>query len=116
VTIARLSMLAPDRNFTLRSALIRRSHHERQVLTRRIAPVITACAAASLLFFRGLRFGPAAGASILDAIDAQGFNMGPQSCAALDAAAVCMKSTRLDRAGNAAARIGTHRDVRPIRF
>jgi hypothetical protein len=35
--------------------------------------------------------------SIIEAINDQGFTMGPQSCAALDAATVCVKSTRLDK-------------------
>ena len=38
--------------------------------------------------------------SILDAIDAQRSNVGPTSCAALNTAAVCEKSTRLDRGRN----------------
>ncbi len=65
-----------------------------RMLTRGIAPVImsgialalTACATA-----------PPRELSILEAIDAQRFSMGPQSCAALDAATVCVQSTRLDK-------------------
>ncbi|MEJ0036693.1 MAG: hypothetical protein WDO68_11490 [Gammaproteobacteria bacterium] len=38
--------------------------------------------------------------SILDALDNQRSSLGPASCAALNAAAVCEKSTRLDRGRN----------------
>jgi hypothetical protein len=38
--------------------------------------------------------------SILDALDAQRSNLGPASCAALNTASVCEKSTRLDRGRN----------------
>ena len=85
-----------------------------KVLTRRIAPVITACAALALA---ACATAPPREQSILDAIDAQGFNLGPQSCAALDAAAICTKSTRLDKGRKCGcADRNSIADGRPIRF
>jgi hypothetical protein len=55
-----------------------------------IALALSACASA-----------PPRELSILEAIDAQsssrGFSMGPQSCAGLDTASVCVKSSRLEK-------------------
>ena len=69
-----------------------------RMLTRAIAPVILSGIALAL---SACASAPPREVSILDAIDAQAshqrFNMGPQSCAALDTASVCVKSTRLEK-------------------
>jgi hypothetical protein len=69
-----------------------------KMLTRVIAPLILSGIALALSACAST---PPQELSILDAINAQKssqrFNMGPQSCAAIDTASVCVKSTRLEQ-------------------
>jgi hypothetical protein len=69
-----------------------------KMLTRAIAPLILSGIALAL---SACASAPPHELSILEAINAQAssqrFNMGPQSCAAIDTASVCVKSTRLDK-------------------
>jgi hypothetical protein len=66
-----------------------------RMLARRIAPLVLA---GVVLALTGCATSSPRELSILEAIDTQqGFNAGPQSCAALDAATVCVQSMRFDR-------------------
>lgn len=80
------------------------------VILSGVALALTACASA-----------PPRELSILEAIDAQGYNRGlslsSQSCAGPDVASVCVKSTRLEKSGNCScADRYSIKDGKPNRF